>query len=238
VSAVEWDAGAYDRVADPQLEWGKEVLDRLDLRGDETVLDAGCGTGRLTALLVELVPDGRVIGVDGSRSMVERARQALPERVELIVGDLLDLELPEPVDVIFSNATFHWITDHDRLFRHLHGLVVPGGVLEAQCGAQGNVAEFERAIEALGGDERFAPYLRGERRVVRDPGTARAEAGHAPRAPRVPAGGRARLAPGSPAGRPARRVHRCGHRLDGTAARTRLRSPEHLGPKAVIPANG
>jgi trans-aconitate 2-methyltransferase len=165
VTPVEWDAGAYDRVADPQLEWGKEVLDRLDLRGDETVLDAGCGTGRLTALLLELVPDGRVIGVDGSRAMIERARQTLGDRVELIVADLLELELPEPVDVIFSNATFHWITNHDRLFQRLHELVVPGGVLEAQCGAQGNVAEFERAIEALGGDERFAPYLRGERRA-------------------------------------------------------------------------
>jgi trans-aconitate 2-methyltransferase len=165
VTPVEWDAETYDRVADPQFEWGQEVLTRLHLEGGETVLDAGCGTGRLTALLLELVPDGRVIGVDASRTMIEQARATLSDRAELIVSDLLRLELPEPVDVIFSNAAFHWITDHDRLFQRLHGLVVPGGVLEAQCGGQGNVAEFERAVEALGGDERFAPYLRGERRA-------------------------------------------------------------------------
>ena len=161
---VEWDAETYDRVSDPQLDWGREVIDRLDLRGDEAVLDAGCGTGRLTELLLDLVPEGRVIGVDASRKMIEQARARLGDGVELIVSDVLALELPEPVDVIFSNAMFHWVIDHDRLFRRLHELVVPGGVLEAQCGGQGNVAEFERAVESLGGDERFAPYLRGERR--------------------------------------------------------------------------
>jgi trans-aconitate 2-methyltransferase len=158
--SVDWDATTYDRVADPQEEWGREVLARLELRGDERVLDAGCGTGRVTKLLVERLPRGHVIGVDASASMIERARETLGPGVELIVSDLLDLELPEPVDAIFSNATFHWILDHQRLFTRLYAALRPGGVMEAQCGGEGNVAEWIRAIDAANGDERFAPYLR------------------------------------------------------------------------------
>jgi trans-aconitate 2-methyltransferase len=161
VPARDWDAATYDRVADVQEEWARDVIERLELSGDETVLDAGCGSGRVTKLLVELVPKGRVIGVDSSPSMIEKARETLGARVELIASDLLDLELPEPVDAIFSNATFHWILDHRRLFARLHALLVAGGVLEAQCGGIGNVEEFLNSIESVDGDERFAPYLRG-----------------------------------------------------------------------------
>jgi len=161
---VDWDAAAYDRVADPQEAWGREVMGRLGLAGDETVLDAGCGSGRLTRLLAERVPRGRVIGVDASESMVEYARSNLADlgdRIELRVGDLTELELAEPVDAVFSNATFHWILDHERLFGRLFAGLRPGGRLEAQCGGEGNVAEWKRAIEAAEGDERFAPHLRG-----------------------------------------------------------------------------
>ncbi len=163
---VDWDAAGYDRVADPQEEWGLEVLARLELAGDETALDAGCGSGRVTRHLVERLPGGRVIGVDASPSMIEHARTALEpfgDRVELEVCDLLDLSLDKPVDIVFSNATFHWILDHDRLFGNLFEALRPGGLLAAQCGGEGNVAEFKRAIEASEGDERFAPYLRGIR---------------------------------------------------------------------------
>ncbi len=107
---VDWDAAGYDRVADPQEEWGLEVLARLELAGDETALDAGCGSGRVTRHLVERLPGGRVIGVDASPSMIEHARTALEpfgDRVELEVCDLLDLSLDKPLDIVFSNATFH-----------------------------------------------------------------------------------------------------------------------------------
>ena len=160
--AVEWEASAYDRLADPQEEWAKEVLARLALRGDETVLDAGCGTGRVTKLLLERLPEGRVIGVDGSAAMIAEAQSAIGEdaRVELRAGDLLELELGAPVDAVFSNATFHWILNHERLFARLHAALRPDGAIEAQCGGEGNVAEWERAVGAIIGDERFAPYFR------------------------------------------------------------------------------
>ena len=161
---ADWDAGTYDRVADPQEEWGREVLARLDLKGDETVLDAGCGSGRVTRLLCERLPDGKVIGVDAAPSMIALAREQLAEfgdRVELLVADLTELELDQQVDAVFSNATFHWILNHQRLFNHLIAVLRPGGAFEVQFGGQGNVAEWIRAVESAEGDERFSAYLRG-----------------------------------------------------------------------------
>jgi trans-aconitate 2-methyltransferase len=156
----DWDAATYDRVADPQEEWGLGVLERLKLEGEETVLDAGCGSGRLTRHLVERLPKGRVIGVDASPAMIEKAREALGDRADLRLVSLLDLDLDREVDAIFSNATFHWVIDHERLFGRLFAALGPGGAMEAQCGGQGNVAELESALLNLEGDERFAPYLR------------------------------------------------------------------------------
>jgi trans-aconitate 2-methyltransferase len=160
---TDWDAATYDRVAGPQEEWGLEVLERLELSGDETVLDAGCGTGRLTRHLIDRVPDGRVIGIDSSPAMIEKARENLGDTADLRVVSLLDLGLDQEVDAVFSNATFHWVIDHDRLFARLFAALRPEGALEAQCGGQGNVAEVENALLNLQGDERFAPYLRAMR---------------------------------------------------------------------------
>jgi trans-aconitate 2-methyltransferase len=102
-----WDAATYDRVSDVQQAWAEEVLARLELRGDENVLDAGCGTGRVTRRLLERLPRGRVVAVDASAEMIEHARRALDDRATVLHADLSDLELPEPVDAVFSNAVFH-----------------------------------------------------------------------------------------------------------------------------------
>jgi trans-aconitate 2-methyltransferase len=159
---AEWDAEAYHRVAQPQEEWAREVLARLPLAGDELVLDAGCGSGRVTLMLIERLPRGRVIGVDGSQAMVDEARRNLAqwsERVDLRQGDLVELELEDPVDAVFSNATFHWVRDHDSLFRRLRAAMKSGAPLVAQCGGEGNVAEFDAAIRGASALPEFAPAL-------------------------------------------------------------------------------
>lgn len=157
--AREWDAETYDAVSDPQFEWGVEVLGRLELRGDEAAVDAGCGSGRVTAELAERLPRGRVLAVDGSEAMVEKAKERLGDRAEYLVSDLVELELPEPVDLVFSTATFHWIQDHDRLFRRLRAALKPGGRLVAQCGGKGNVVEHARAIAAVAAAPEYAQHL-------------------------------------------------------------------------------
>ncbi|MBK5117255.1 MAG: methyltransferase domain-containing protein [Thermoleophilia bacterium] len=155
----EWDAGTYDRVSEPQLAWGRAVLDRLGPAGDELVLDAGCGTGRVTELLIDALPDGSVIGVDGSREMIDAARGRLGPAVRLIHSDLLELQLPDPVDAVFSSATFHWIRDHRRLFMNIATWLRPGGRLEAQCGGEGNVAGFFAIVDRVAAREPYATSL-------------------------------------------------------------------------------
>jgi trans-aconitate 2-methyltransferase len=149
---LDWDATSYTRVATGIMALGHEVLERTALRGDEVVLDAGCGSGELTAELASRVPRGRVYAVDGSPRMVELARDRLGDRATVWQQDLLDLEVREPVDLIFSAATFHWIADHDRLFARLRAALKPGGRLVAQCGGAGNIAAIRAAIEEVSGD--------------------------------------------------------------------------------------
>ncbi|MEA2436564.1 MAG: trans-aconitate 2-methyltransferase [Thermoleophilaceae bacterium] len=157
----DWDAGTYHRVSDVHTEWADQLLSRLQLSGSETVLDAGCGSGRVTAMLLERLPDGHVVAVDAAPSMVEHAREALGDRATVLQQDLLDLELSEPVDAAFSNAVFHWVPDHPRLFARLHAALKPGGQLEAQYGGFGNVERFHQAADEAGAQEPFAPYLDG-----------------------------------------------------------------------------
>ena len=157
----DWDAATYDRVSAPQVAFALPVLERLELRGDETVLDAGCGSGRVTLLLLERLPRGRVVGVDSAPSMVEHAREALGERATVLRASLTELELDRPVDAVFSNAVFHWIGDHERLFARLYAALRPGGRLVAQCGGAGNVERFHRAAEAAAAEPPYAEHFSG-----------------------------------------------------------------------------
>ena len=159
VSSRSWDAATYERASDIQEAWAQAILDRLPLRGDETVLDAGCGPGHVTRRLVERLPRGRVIAVDASEEMVERARRTLTERTTVLCCDLTELELAEPVDAVFSNAVFHWVFDQDRLFARMYAALRPGGVLVAGCGAQGNLERFLATVDGIASEPPFDRHL-------------------------------------------------------------------------------
>jgi trans-aconitate 2-methyltransferase len=146
-----WDAATYDRVSAPQVAWSQAIIERLELRGDETVLDAGCGSGRVTELLLERLPNGRVVALDADADMVRATRErfAGDPRVEVVHQSLTEMDLSEPVDAVFSGATFHWVLDHDELFRRLGAAMRPGARLSAQCGGEGNIARVKAIADRL-----------------------------------------------------------------------------------------
>ena len=164
---LEWDAAEYEAVSGPQTGWGADFirvfLERRGLRGDEAAIDVGCGTGRVTELLLRHLPGGTVLAVDASEDMVEAARRRFEgeSRVRVEWQDVLRLEVEERVDVIFSTATFHWIMDHDRLFGRLARLLKPGGRLVAQCGGTGNIAGTLAVAEQVMGEDRFRDAFAG-----------------------------------------------------------------------------
>jgi len=166
-SLREWNSAVYHRLSGPQVTWGKKVLARLQLQGDEVVLDAGCGTGRLTAELLEALPRGRVVAIDLSQNMLNSAREHLAaefgRRLNLVCCDFLDLPFKRAFDVIVSTAAFHWVLDHDHLFRNLHAILRPGGRLEAQCGGGPNTKRLRDRADALAATPKFARYFEGFR---------------------------------------------------------------------------
>lgn len=171
----EWDAGAYATLNAPMTARGNDAVGRLELRGDETVLDAGCGTGAVTATLLERLPRGRVVALDGSARMLDaaRARFAGNARVSFVQADLeaplaVLPGVPAPVDAIVSTSTFHWVRDHGALFRSLAGGLRPRGQLVVDCGGAGNIAAVLDALAELGHREHpwtYAGVEETERRL-------------------------------------------------------------------------
>jgi trans-aconitate 2-methyltransferase len=155
MAGPDWDARSYDRISSPHAAMGAPALGRLALAGYERVLDAGCGSGRLTERLAERLPDGRVVALDGSAAILAEARRRLArfgDRIRYVRSDLGTPPLPVdgPVDAVLSTATLHWVLDQDALYRGLAGVLRPGGRLSVQCGGVGNADEMIAAVRAEG----------------------------------------------------------------------------------------
>ena len=160
---TEWDAVAYHQVSAPQTGWGHTVLAWLALTGRERAIDAGCGTGRLTAALAERVPDGHVVAVDRSWNMLQVARTnlrpAFGRRISLVQASLPALPVAGWADVVFSTATFHWIADHPALFANIFAALVAGGRLHAQCGGGPNLRAAHALAARVMRQPPFAPHF-------------------------------------------------------------------------------
>jgi trans-aconitate methyltransferase len=157
----EWNAERYHQISNPMFAMAMPVLERLRLRGDELVLDVGCGSGLVTEQLIDRLPTGHVIAIDASENMIATARDHLRGRhVAFIRADAAALPLSEVADAIFSTATFHWVLDHPALFRSLFQALKPGGRLVAQCGGGPNIARLHDRAFALMHEPEFADYFK------------------------------------------------------------------------------
>ncbi|MGE0464180.1 MAG: trans-aconitate 2-methyltransferase [Vicinamibacterales bacterium] len=161
----EWNATSYHKVSGPQTSWGQRVLARLDVRGDERAIDAGCGSGRLTGDLMARLPEGRLVAIDRSWNMLQTARAnlrpAFGSRVKFVQVALPALPFHEWADLVFSTATFHWIDDHAALFAGIFAALRPGGRLHAQCGGGPNLAEAHALAESVMHEAPFRLYFEG-----------------------------------------------------------------------------
>lgn len=165
-SAIEWNAAVYHQAANPHVNWGAGVVSAAALQGHERVADVGCGTGRVTEQLLDQLPHGHIVAIDRSANMIEQAQANLEpryrDRVSFLQRDLLELDphdVGEPVDVVFSTATFHWIRDHRTLFANLFAILKPGGRLIAQCGGGENLKMHVERAEALMASTRYRQWF-------------------------------------------------------------------------------
>jgi trans-aconitate 2-methyltransferase len=160
---THWNAEVYDRIGTPMRGWAQAVIDDLGLRGDETVVDAGCGSGSVTFDLLERLPSGRIFAVDNSAEMIDKLSETIAERGETrimpILASLTDFKIPEPADVVFSNATLHWIQDDANLFRCLFAATKPGGRFRAQCGGAHIFSKLMPAAITVRMREPFVQHL-------------------------------------------------------------------------------
>jgi trans-aconitate 2-methyltransferase len=154
---LEWDASTYDSLDLPHKRWGRGALERLALRGDETVLELGCGSGRDSERLLEALPRGRLVAVDGSRRMLEQLRARLGDgdgRLQVLHRDLREpFQLDGPFDAVMSVATLHWLGDHQHVFDELAGTLRPGGRIVIEAGGHGNIAGFLRVLGEIHDDD-------------------------------------------------------------------------------------
>ena len=151
----DWDAETYDSLPLPHERWAAHTISRLRLTGSEHVVDFGCGTGRDTVRLLSMLPNGRVIAIDGSQRMLAALRARLGsdvDRVQVLKADLgRPLPLDDPVDAVVSVATLHWLRDHFAVFRHIADTLRPGGQFVAEFGGYGNIATVTAVLaEVLG----------------------------------------------------------------------------------------
>ncbi len=160
--AYEFDAEKYRRASSHQQGWGQRLIDELALLGSERILDMGCGDGRLAAALASRVPQGCVLGIDASRNMIEQAQQShAAANLEFRLLDINDIDFQGMFDLVFSNATLHWIKDHRRLLSRVYRALASGGQVRFNFAGQGNCMNFIEVVRQTMAEESFAPCFRG-----------------------------------------------------------------------------
>lgn len=157
-----WDAADYSVSSSAQLDWGRQLLEKLELSGSEDVLDIGCGDGKLTAMIAERVPRGNVIGIDSSESMIDHASEKHAngaDNLSFQQVDARELSFEDRFDAVFSNAALHWIHDHGPVLRGIYRALRPGGRILLQMGGKGNASEIKESLNELTCSSRWSKYF-------------------------------------------------------------------------------
>jgi trans-aconitate 2-methyltransferase len=160
-----WNAEDYARNSSAQLQWAQELIARLALRGGESVLDIGCGDGKISARLALAANPGNVLGIDLSAAMIRFAADQFPPcrypNLSFRCMDATDIRLTERFDVAFSTAALHWVEDHAAVLRGVRACLEPGGRLLFQMGGRGNAAAVFDAIQQVARQPRWQRYYAG-----------------------------------------------------------------------------
>jgi len=155
----QFDVKKYERFSTHHKGWAKRLSVELSLKGNERILDLGCGDGALTAQLAALVPKGTVVGIDASRRMIETARAHQSSNLSFVVRDINDLDDTEAYEVIFSTATLHWVHDHHALIEKVYRALAPEGALRFNFGGDGNCIHFHKIVREAMARPEYAPYF-------------------------------------------------------------------------------
>jgi trans-aconitate methyltransferase len=159
--AHEFDGNKYKEASTHQKEWGSKLIGELSISGAERILDLGCGDGALSAQLAALVPQGSVLGIDASHGMINAARTHLAGNLSFEVRDINELNFENEFDIVFSNATLHWIKKHGALLENVLRALKQGGALRFNFAGDGNCANFFSVVKEAIRLPHFSRYFSG-----------------------------------------------------------------------------
>jgi trans-aconitate methyltransferase len=160
-TGYRFDGKKYEKSSEHQREWGNKLVKELDLKGNETILDLGCGNGLITGELAERVPHGKVVGIDNSPSMIETAKTHKTVNTEFMLLDMNEMNFDNEFDVVFSNATLHWILDHEKLLKKIYRGLKPNGFMRIQFAADGNCSNLIEVLREVMDLPQFSSYFGG-----------------------------------------------------------------------------
>lgn len=155
----EFDGKKYEQASSHQKEWGAGLIEELHVKGDERVLDLGCGDGVLSLQIAGLLPRGNVIGIDASKGMIDAAIPKAKKNLQFLLKDINYLDYCEEFDVVFSNAALHWIKDHEKLLQNVFRALRPGGRIRFNFAGEGNCRNFFKVVQEAIAHERYMVYF-------------------------------------------------------------------------------
>ncbi len=159
----QWNASDYAKNSSVQQAWARELIARLGLNGNETLLDIGCGDGKVTAEIAQILPEGTVVGVDSSKEMIQLAKQNFPRtthpNLSFAQQDAQHLNFKGQFDIVFSNAALHWILDHRPVLAGIYQALKPKGRVLVQMGGKGNARQLIDFVEQVLQESEWQKYF-------------------------------------------------------------------------------